>query len=336
MELFFENMDSFLHQLTALGNELDVDSTLLNNYYHELTQLGALALLIPEEEGGMGGQKEDWINYNIKLAQFSGALLFLQAQHQLAITQLKKIKEFPKVQELFEKIIAQRLGLGVGLAANRHLLSVENYQSGYLVSGRLLWVTGWQHFSHILFSFDHQGYVYYCLLPFENKNHETGNIKISPIIKTTVFESTNTVSMSLENWYIDSNEILAWQTQSLHKFTQHPAIFNFAGAAKALLAIAKQGKYAFLDLSKTKQNELEKSWQDYYQKMIKDEKDPLELRAEGLLLAEQCALLARISCGAESLLASHPITRISREIWQYTIAGYSKDQAQAYLTSSLC
>jgi hypothetical protein len=69
--------------------------------------------------------------------------------------------------------------------------------------------------------------------------------------------------------------------------------------------------------------------------LIPDDSNSLQLRAAGLALAEQCVLFARISCGAVSLLEGHPITRISREIWQYTIAGYSEEQALAYLKFSI-
>ena len=57
----------------------------------------------------------------------------------------------------------------------------------------------------------------------------------------------------------------------------------------------------------------------------------ISVAGQGLNLAEQCMLLARISCGSAGILKSHPLGRVMREIWQYTIAGYSEDQMKAYL-----
>jgi hypothetical protein len=60
---------------------------------------------------------------------------------------------------------------------------------------------------------------------------------------------------------------------------------------------------------------------------------PFKLRAEGQRLAERCLNFTRMVSGAESLLTNHPINRLAREIWQYSIAGYSENQLEAYLNS---
>src|SRR5688572_15691990 len=234
MKIFFSHINHFLSShVAALNNVLDQDESLLKNTYQQLIQLGGLRFLVPKEQGGLGGEREDWVEYNILMAQYSGALLFLQAQHQLAVSQLKKLLPQKKVIDLLHLIAKDNVGLGVSLAANKKSIEVVKVKNGFQVSGKLLWVTGFNYFQSVLFSFDIEDHVYYSILPFHSvlKNN---TLSISPKIETVVFNSVNTVSIILKNYPISNNEILAVQAIQPKTPFQHPAIYNFAGAAKAL------------------------------------------------------------------------------------------------------
>jgi len=332
---FFEQLAAFLTNIIAPNsNALDFDEYLLKNAFQQLSKIGGLKLLIPESLGGLGGGRADWIEYNMQMAKYSGALLFLQAQHQYAISQLLKLPANQTIQTLLKSVAESNESFGIALAAKRQLLHVQRKNNGFIVSGKIIWVTGLHYLRSILLSFDLDEKIYYTLLPFQYLP-ENKSLSISPKIETAAFNSTNTVSITLENYFVIDDEIITSHLFQEKNPMEHPAVYNFAGAAKALLELASKGKYHNYELAKQHYQYLIQEWNNFYIKITENVSCPFTLRAQGQQLAEHCLTFARMVCGAESLLATHPINRIGREIWQYSIAGYSEDQLKAYLETKL-
>jgi len=106
MSDFESAIRNILKRYEPLAYELDQDPILLKQAYEELIQEGALGLLIPESCGGQGGNRKDWACYNIEMAACSGALLFLQAQHQFSVHRLKTLlPEALRVHDLLKEVI---------------------------------------------------------------------------------------------------------------------------------------------------------------------------------------------------------------------------------------
>lgn len=332
MENFFNNLSLFLEdQVAKIANQLDEDSALLKKTYESFTELGSLNLLIPSAYGGLGGEREEWIELNILLAQYSGALLFLQGQHQLSISRLKKLLPNKRIEEAFHFFSTNQQGIALALKKPNYFFETKKNDDGYRITGKLPWVTGFGFFSHLFFSFEYEGMVFYTLLPFENKSHAEGSLTISPKIETAVFNSTNNNSLIFDQWLITEDQIIASHPITTKKPEVHPSAYSFAGTSKALLKEALQGKYKDLPEVKEKHTLLQEKWNLYYQRILENTTSPFKLRAEGLELAEECEFFCRAVCGSLSALRSHPITRLSREIWQYTVAGYSENQVRGYL-----
>ncbi|HVV68176.1 MAG TPA: hypothetical protein VHE99_03940 [Gammaproteobacteria bacterium] len=329
---FFNQLSSYLKSDVApIANALDHDRELLKIAYQKLVSFGNLRLLIPSQHGGLGGEQSERMEYNMLMAQFSGALLFLHTQHQYSIGQLKKLLPHDKISKTLTELSAQQRGVGVSNIINKSVLQIQQTDQHLLLSGKLPWVTGFNYFSQVLLSFDFNEDIYYVWLPFQEVIHSTSSLQISPPIETAVFSAANTVSIELRNWPIAKNDIIALQPKAAMQPAPPPPIYNFAGAAFALLKIASQSRYANHPEAQINLQLLQTRWQAYYQRVLSNETDFFALRSDGLYLAQDCAVFARIVCGGEGLLASHPLTRISREIWQYTVAGYSNDQLEAYL-----
>lgn len=327
---FFEELSAFLNtHIAPISNELDQDVSLLKNAFDKLTDMGGLKLLIPKTAGGLDGGRDEWIKYNIQLSQYSGALLFLQAQHQYVIFRFKKLLPNQRIQKILELSVAQKKSFGIAFAAGRKILTAKHVENGYLISGKLLWVTGYGYFSFIALTFDYEGKNFYTILPFAT---DEKSILISSPIQLAVYNSTQTVSITLNDYFVTDDNILASEETPTHsKPIEHPTVYNFAGVSQALLAIAMKGKYRDQPDVKNMHEKLQNEWNSYYAKIEKNDCCPLQLRTKGLLLADHCLNFARMACGAEGLLASHPINRIAREISQYMIAGYSDIQVHAYM-----
>ena len=270
----------------------------------------------------------------MEMAAKSGALLFLQAQHQFAMSTLIKLLPNQTVAAVLKEVVLRKQGFAVALAANRQIMQVTATPNGFALSGKLLWVTGYHFFQRLLISFDHEGKIYFAWISFFALSAHGGSLQISDRIDTAVFTATHTVSVTFDHWHIPHQEILAIHPTMAKVPYEHPAIYNFAGAAIALLDIAMAGK--FKEATKVQQTHamLLQEWQNYYDKIIQGDTCPLTLRAEGLTLAERCGNFARIVCGSAGLLNDNALTRINREIWQYTIAGFGKEQLEAYLNNA--
>lgn len=317
-----------------IGNRLDEDETLYRDVYARFIQLGVLKLLIPKYLGGLGGERHEWIDYNILVSQYSGALLFLQAQHQYSISRLKTLLPQPEVEEVLQAVALDGKGIGLALQKNPQLLKVTAVPEGFRLSGKFLWTTGATYFSHLLVSFECENQLHYTLLPFETLQQEGGSITLLPKIETVVFNSITNNSVLLDQWLVAKDAIITSHLVKPKTPTEHPSIYNFAGAAKALLNLVLKGRYGSAPEVLERHALLDEAWDKYYARIKEGTILPLTLRNEGLELVERCSLLARISCGSAGILKSHPLGRVMREIWQYTIAGYSEEQMQSYLCSN--
>ena len=103
--------------------------------------------------------------------------------------------------------------------------------------------------------------------------------------------------------------------------------------SQCLLDVAIEGRYGTTAEVQQRHSLLSQEWETYRIHVLDGNLDPRGLRKEGVELSEKCALLARISCGSAGVLKSHPLGRLIRESWQYTVAGYSQEQVQSYLES---
>ena len=339
---FFKKLIPFLEKEVApVAHQLDEDADLFRKIHERFVDLGSLNFLIPSALGGLGGERNDWIEYNILMAQYSGALLFLQAQHQYSVSRLKKLLDFfqtstsdanygvapvlkashmsicsdfcapwtpctSSTEARFEKsllpdarvdktlhwLATSKQGIGLALAKNKNLFEVKSTEDAYLISGTLPWVTGFDYFSHLLFSFEHDGMLFYTLLPFKAAKCDAGDLLISPKIETAVFNSINSNSVTLKEWLIRHDDIIFSHAITPKKPIEHPSVYNLAGAAKALLNEALQGKYGSLPEVKKTHILLSRTWNEYYQRILENKTCPLTLRAEGVQLAERCVIFS--------------------------------------------
>jgi len=329
---FFQKVTDFLEKEVApIANQLDEDETLYRDVYSRFVELGVLNLLIPKYLGGLGGERREWIDYNILVSQYSGALLFLQAQHQYSISRLKTLLPQPEVEEVLRSLALDGKGVGLALQKNPKILKVTAVPEGVRLSGKLLWTTGATYFPHLLLSFEADGQMHYTLLPFQTMQQDGGSITLLPKIETVVFNSITNNSVVLEEWLVPKSAVITKHLIKPKVTTEHPTVYNFAGAAKALLNLTLKGRYGSTSEVLERYSCLDQAWNKYYERVKEGHGDPLTLRNEGFELVEQCSLLARISCGSAGILKSHALGRIMKEVWQYTIAGYSEEQMKNYL-----
>ncbi len=329
MSDFESAIKNLLEHYAPMAYELDQDPILLKQAYADLINQGALGLLIPESCGGRGGNRTDWARYNIEMSSCSGALLFLQAQHQFSVHRLKTLlPESLGVRDLLKEVINKKQGLGFISLLQAKSLTITRDNSGWILNGKIRWITGWDFFERSYLSFESGDFQYHALIPFRNR----AGLTYSPVMNTSMFQSANTVSLNLENYFLPDEAVLYSNpiTESLPM--EHPTTYNFAGISKACLREAKLGKYCRSEQALAEFFRLERKLEAYCETIFSGlSHEPLALRSRGLKLAEACASFARLMCGASSVLDTHPMGRISKELWQNAVAGISEAQIEAYL-----
>ncbi|MCP4475566.1 MAG: acyl-CoA/acyl-ACP dehydrogenase [Gammaproteobacteria bacterium] len=198
-------VENFLKaEVAPIANELDGDYQQLVEVFGRFKQLGILGLLVPQELGGWGGGHHALVHYNMLLANYSSALLFLQAQHQYVVMDLSKYSLTEKVKVLFNKMAKKQQAVGVCLSAKK-TTAIEDGDSLRL-SLTMPWVSGYGIFDKILISFLYNDDLCYTLIPFKNCKTNHGTIECSERIETVVVNAVNTVRVDMDSWPIKKSE----------------------------------------------------------------------------------------------------------------------------------
>lgn len=322
-QAYLERFNCFLTRRAAsMASQMDRDSDVLRNVFEEFKTQDGLTVRIPRKEGGCFLSEQGFATFRIQLARYCGSLSFLQAQHQVAISWLAKSPDQNQVRRWYQKTLQEGIGLGIGFLSPRHQsFEVKQVGTTHFLSGEIPWVTGYGFLQHIVTSFQKDGYRHFLMLPFTSCSKDSGRLSYSEPLQLIVFNALNTVRARLENWPVHQDEIfLSLAVQPARARERHNSVYTFAGASTGLqdfvghlsdlpdgMQVAFQSLRHQLDL--------------YTRKIMVPGGSPSELRAEGAQLAQEWSALARWAYGGKALLLDHPVNRLSREIWQYCIAG---------------
>lgn len=323
-EAYLERFTQFLLQSVApVASEMDTNSDVLRRAFEEFKQQLGLAVRIPHEEGGHLLSEQGFATFRIQLARYCGALSFLQAQHQVAVSWLTKSPNQDQIRPWYQNILQEGMALGIGFLSPRHK-SFEVKQQGhtYFLSGEIPWVTGYGFLKHIVTSFEKGGFRHFFLLPFKSCMLDDGFLSYSEPLQVIIFNALNTVQANFENWPVHQDNIfLSLPLDTVKEPERHNSVYTLAGTSKGLQDLIKDLPHLPNGI-KGELQRLEEQLERYIQNIMLEEGiSPSQLRAEGARLAQDWSVLARWAYGGKVLLFDHPVNRLSREIWQYCVAG---------------
>lgn len=335
-QTFLQRFDHFLIQRVASrAAETDRDPDILHNVFDEFKQQGGLKVRMPDAEGGCFLSEPGFATFRIQLARYCGALSFLQAQHQVAVTWLTRSPQQDRVRPLYQDILQKGLALGIGFLSPRHQ-AFEIVQEGntYILSGEIPWVTGYGFLQHVVTSFQQDGQRHFLMLPFHDRTQGSGHLSYSEPLQLIVFNALNTVRARLENWPVLQDEIfLSLPVNSQQEPERHNSVYTLAGASKGLQDQVRR----LANLSDGMQREYQRLSQQlerYIETIMVAGGSPAALRAEAARLAQGWSTLARWAYGGKALLLDHPVNRLAREIWQYGVAGLRPPDLEAIYPAS--
>src|SRR5690348_13470045 len=131
---------SYLTEFVApVAIEIDNNPEVLQTALDGLGKLGLLALRVPKEWSGLAVSEETYQNFQESVARYSGALAFLQTQHQSAVGMLAASQNFALKQKYFTRISKGETLLGVGFSQLRRegepTISAIEVTGGYRLDG---------------------------------------------------------------------------------------------------------------------------------------------------------------------------------------------------------
>lgn len=329
----FKQLTDFCEEyVKPVANQLDEDPVLLKQIFQQLNEQAWLGLCVPKSLGGSGGGEADIKTFYSLMAQYSGALLLVYAQHHMAVRWVvERFPDSPLRTRTLNNIIEKQSSLGISFAPLKGTLVARQVaDKGIQLTGKLPWVTGFQIHQQIVVAFRMAETVYYMLLPFV----ENTGVSIEPGQPLAVFNGTATVSMTLADFCIPADAIFHHHDSAREPFP-HPARYALLGEARALLNIMAKTRAMSEVTCQQCHQQLSDAVAELGERLLNPEVSPHAQRAEMLSLALQCAQAALSAVGGRAILADHPVQRHYREIMQFAVAGLNDTQQEAYFKYSL-
>jgi alkylation response protein AidB-like acyl-CoA dehydrogenase len=337
-----ETAISYLQESVAPHAEaLDRDRTVLKRALAGLGDRRLLALQVTDRE-------ETFRSFQEAIARYSGALAFLQTQHQSAASMLANSPNETLKQEYLPHLANGSRLVGVGFSHLRRdpcpLLAVST-DGGYFLDGEVPWVTGWGYFPEfIVGAMLPDGQSVFGLVPLTDTDGETeGKITVSAPMQMVAMNSTQTVSARLHRWFLPQAKVvtiqpLGWMNEQSQKNILNHS-FSALGCARAgldiLLEAARKQQQPFVfEAFAALDRELtiaRKAIFAAHLRRYSDSESPVTLRAKAIELAVRCAHAAIAASGGSANLNNHPAGRVYREAMVYTVSGQTQDVMAATL-----
>lgn len=346
-------LDTFLQDWIApMANKIDRDPDALKTALQAMGDRSLLALKVPLELGGSGLSELDYRLLQVRLARASGALTFLQTQHQSAAGMLVKSNNKSLQREFLPYMATGKALMGVGFSHLRRrgvpMVKATPTATGYLITGEVPWITGYNFFDRfILGATLPDGKELYGVLPLQNQSGSGGDITLSPPMELLAMTATNTVSAKITQWHLMRDRIVNIKPAgAIHQSSRHNILNHgwFAlGCAYAgldiLLLQAEKKQLDFIQESWQSLSLEVEQWQTQAITLADNQNTPyqqkLELRAKIINLAQRCSMAAAIaSSGAANYLHSNA-ARVYREALLFSVSGQTTDVMEASLRKLL-
>lgn len=349
-QMLLDLAESYLRESVAPNaSEIDDNSEALRDALKGMGDRSLLALRVPSIWGGAGVTEETYRRFQQLVSRYSGALAFLQTQHQSAADMLTSSgNEFLKRQYLPYMSKAQVL-VGVGFSQLRRpndpIVTAIPVKGGYQIDGTVPWVTGFGFFQDFIVGamLPDRRAVYGIVPCISTLQADGGTIAFSEPMQLAAMASTNTVIATLSHWFLPEESVVFLKPagaihESDKKNVLHHGFFAL-GCARAGLDILEAAyltkqlpfiKLAFESLN----DEVTRCNTAMMQALSPDVQsweERLQLRVRAINLAVRCAHAAVTVSGGAANYKHHPAQRVYREALVFTVSGQTTAVMEATL-----
>ena len=333
-------VQNYLQEIVApQAAQIDRNPEILQQALVGMGDRSLLALRVPQSFGGAGFTEIDYRHCQILLARYSGALTFLQTQHQSAGSMLATSNNQKLKQHYLPYMSTGKVLVGVGFSQLRRpgdpLMKAQPVEGGYLLEGTVPWITGFGFFDRFIIGATlPDGREVYGLVPLQEQETK-GLINFSSPMELIAMNSTNTVSADIKKWFLENNLVVAIKPAgSIHEKSKKNVLhhgFYALGCAQAgldILKISYQKKQLdFLQEShQSLQQELDKCRQAMFAAIANSPyQKRLQLRGWAINLAGRCSHAAVISASGAANDRDHPAGRVYREALLFSVSGQTTE-----------
>lgn len=327
--------DYLSEQVVPVAHRLDQESALL---FEAFGELGARGLLVPKSPpafGGMGLDTQAFWQFQSIVARHSGALAFLQTQHQSAASFLLAGENEALRQAYLPAMSAGKKRVGVGFSQLRRQpppLTAEPVAGGYRLQGKVPWVTGAGLFEEFIgAAVLTDGKAVFGVLPLVSGARCGGRLIVNEPMAIAAIASTNTVQVHLENWFLAHDQVVAhrpagWieQRDRTHPLSPLGLIFGCAQAGIDVLGRSLAHRQIEHDITHQLSTRLSRLQSAAAQALPLPEaayRQKIALRGRAIALMNSCAQAAVIATSGAANTLSHPAQRVYRESLVFSVSG---------------
>jgi alkylation response protein AidB-like acyl-CoA dehydrogenase len=338
-------------KIAPQANQIDRQPDKLKAALQGLGKRNLLALRVPQNLGGAGLSEIEYRQFQIAIARTSGALAFLQTQHQSAGSFLVASNNQFLQRQYLSQMGKGEILIGVGFSQLRRrgkpMMQAREIEGGYLLNGEVPWITGFDFFAQFIVGAAlPDGRELYGLLPLQTQTQESsGKISLSQPMELIAMTATNTVSAKIEQWFLPHQQVVSIKPPgSIHEGSKknilHHAFFAM-GCAYAALDLLEQ------IYEKKQLAFLQQSWQQLHQELTNCHQktfdaianssypEKLQLRAWAINLVGRCSQAAIIATSGAANDLNSSAGRIYREALLFSVSGQTTDVMAASLQQLL-
>ncbi|MDJ0725771.1 MAG: acyl-CoA dehydrogenase family protein [Prochloraceae cyanobacterium] len=326
--------DYFRERVAPTAEKIDREPKALKEALKRMGDRCLLALRVPRKWGGAEFSELDYRRFQMSIARYSGALAFLQSQHQSAGWFIVNSDNKSLQQEYLSHMGKGEILVGIGFSQlRRHgepMMKATPVTGGYLLEGEVPWIAGYGFFDDFIVGATlPDGQELYGIVPLHGSENK---IHISRLMELAVIGSTNTVSAKFNSWFLGCDRVLSIKPpRSIDLYSQKNVLhhgFFALGCARAALDIIEDAYYKKeLIFIKDSYNRLDRAAIECSQTMfdaICSQKysftEKLRLRVESISLAGRCSQAAIVASGGSAASIYHPAQRVYREALLYHVS----------------
>jgi len=331
-------------EVAPLANAADRDPEVLRGLWQTLGRHNLLALRRPRVYGGPGLPEPAFRRFQEEVARASGALAFLQTQHQSAGSMIAKSENSEIKDSCLPCMASGDVAIGIGFSQLRRpgppIMQARESDGGYRLTGTVPWVTGLDIFDQFLIGATlPSGEAVFGLVPFTNTDRDGGSIRFGTVMELAAMQSAQTVAAELHDFPLAHADVAfirppGWISgNDMINITLQGA-FALGCAAAGIDLVRKAFERRRAEFLTETAEMLDAELSECRAAMAKTddpEEERLRVRAWGIELAVRCAHagIAAHSGAANSM--AHDAQRVYREALVYTVSAQTTPIMEATL-----
>ncbi len=353
-------IDYLRTEVAPKANEIDRNPEALRKALKGLCDKNLMALKRPTEYGGPALKEEDFRKFQEECARASGALAFLQTQHQSAVGMIVRADNDALKEDYLPKMGNGERLVGIGFSQLRRsgppIMTAQETKGGYILNGSVPWVTGWDFYPEFLVGAtlpDSQ--AVFGIVPLQEglsaetnvgviPQMQTTTLRISPVMQLAAMETANTVSVEFKNFFLPVEKVVFIQPSN---WIRNNDQINIALQGHFALGCAQAGLDILLTNADKKPLPFLKEAHDALAEELKacreetkraqatpteeTTQERLNVRAWAIDLAVRCAHAAITSSSGAANSIHHPAQRVYREALVYTVSAQTTEIMEATL-----